>query len=43
LSFHFGVLHGADLNPGQTVTRKLEGIQRNPSMMIKDLDFMKIY
>ena len=43
LSFHFAVLRGAGLNPGQAGTRTLEGIQRNPSMMIKDLDIMKTY
>lgn len=42
-SFHFAVLRGVGLNPGQAGTRKLEGIQRNPSTMIKDLDFMKTY
>lgn len=30
LSFHFAVLRGVGLNPGQAGTRKLEGIQRNP-------------
>lgn len=43
LSFRFAMLQGVGLNPGQAGTRKLEGIQRKSSMMIKDLDFMKTY
>lgn len=43
LSAGFAVLQGLSLNPGQAGNRKLEGVQRKPSMMIKDLDFMKTY